>query len=156
MAFLMRTFFTLVLTSSLAAPATAQTVRREDREELPLCRLAEPGERCRTRNGEIRIRTAAAPGTGGQFQGDEVDFERQAASRSERVSRSENLQPHRLDAPEPEAMDCENCDDDEDLPQGPIDNTPRPQEPAPQEPEDDEDCTWRNPSEGPDQEFCDE
>ncbi|MEE2526512.1 hypothetical protein V0U79_09050 [Hyphobacterium sp. HN65] len=61
-------------------------------------------------------------------------------------------------SPRPEAMECDLCDDDEDLPQGPIDNTPRPQPPAPEEPKDDEeeDCIWRNPPEGPDQEFCDE
>ena len=54
-------------------------------------------------------------------------------------------------------MECEFCDDDEDIPQGPIDNTPRPAEPAPQDPGDaDDDCEWRNPAGGPDQEFCDE
>lgn len=191
----------------LAAPGPADAQRRTAQpapdSALPLCREAAAGERCRTRNGTVRIRRGARPGTGatdapgtsnlgGGDPGWGVRGERVTAEEpvSDAASRRNNFggedpgwvrQPDggnefggddpgwvqapdgRLarpvgggDVPAPEAMECEFCDDDEDEPQGPIDNTPRPQSPAPSEPEEEEDCEWRNPAGGPDQEFCDE
>ena len=199
----------------LATPALAQTrqiERPQPSAELPLCRDAEPGERCRTRSGEVRVRRGPAErpapnalgggdpgwevrqentrdiprgpasgrtvrpdaGDGDSFTGEETVFP--AAPRGDSFGGEDAgwvrdpdggrfggedpgwvRPPGAGDPQTPQAMECELCDDDEDVPQGPIDNTPRPQSPAPQEPAgEEEDCEWRNPSQGPDQEFCDE
>lgn len=211
-----------LLATSLPALSSAQQrpmTRPDSAETLPLCRNAEPGQRCRTRNGEIRTRPGNAepdnlggadPGWGVRqeprtnnlgggdpgwdvqpaepraegFTGEETVFP--AAPEGDQFGGEDpgwagRVQPGRNQfggedagwvrspdnrlvrpvgggtAPESTAMECELCDDDEDIPQGPIDNTPRPDDPAPQEPEgEEEDCEWRNPSQGPDQEFCDE
>lgn len=176
----------LLLTTLPATTGEAQqrTMTRPDSaRELPLCRTAERGERCRTRNGEVRIRGGARTNNlGGGDPGWEV---RETEAQAEEFTGEETVFPAtpqgerfggedpgwvrapdgRLvrpvapggSPPEAEAMECEFCDDDEDIPQGPIDNTPGPEAPAPQEPEgEEEDCEWRNPSQGPDQDFCDE
>jgi len=176
-----------VSTSCLAisAPASAQrqAVQPAPDRSLPLCRVAEPGEQCRTRNGDIRVRRGRpapndAPETE-NFGGDDVGFATAPADGPQPTTNNLGggdpgweVRERRdtqfgggdvgfvtgggANAPAPEAMECEHCDDDEDEPQGPIDNTPRPQEPTSEEPEDEEDCEWRNPAGGPDQEFCDE
>ncbi|GJL96218.1 MAG: hypothetical protein DHS20C06_00350 [Hyphobacterium sp.] len=195
----------LVGASSLAMSAPANAQRQSAQQSapdrnLPLCRVADPGETCRTRSGEIRVRRGRpaptereAPTTnnlgggdpgwevreqhGTQFGGDDVGFATAPADGVDptthnlgggdpgwEVRERPGTQFGGGDvgfatggtASAPEAMECENCDDDEDEPQGPIDNTPRPQEPTSEAPDDDEDCEWRNPSSGPDQEFCDE
>lgn len=158
------------------ADAQRQGVQAGSERSLPLCRNADPGERCRTRNGTIRVRPARRPRNGegtGQAQplgggdpGWQVRRERREEFGGDEpswVAQPNSAAPGpaaggQTNGPEPTAMECEFCDDDEDVPQGPIDNTPRPDTPAPQEPEggEDDDCEWRNPAGGPDQEFCDE
>lgn len=188
---------------AISAPAHAQrqAVEPSPDRTLPLCRVAEPGAQCRTRNGEVRVRRGRAAPTAtdapqpDNFGGGDVGFATEPADGTPPTTnnlgggdpgwaireRPETeftgdeptwVRAPRPDgfggddvgfatapggsAPAPEAMECENCDDDEDEPQGPIDNTPRPQEPTSEEPDDEEDCEWRNPAGGPDQEFCDE
>jgi len=166
---------------AVAAPAAAQrqTTAPASEAALPLCRLAEPGEQCRTRNGDIRTRRGHrggnapdAPATnnlgtndpGWEFRERPVSQESSDGSRTLREVAPAQFGGEDIGfatggngtAPEPEAMECEFCDDDEDEPQGPIDNTPRPNEPTTSEPEEEDDCDWHNPAGGPDQEFCDE
>jgi len=66
---------------------------------------------------------------------------------------------HLEDAPEPLAMDCEDCDSDEDLPQEPVPPTNgggSTTAPPADDDEPEEDCFWNNPAGGPDQDNCDE
>jgi hypothetical protein len=53
-------FSTLALAILFALPiasiASAQTAATGTRDTLPFCRVAEAGERCQTRNGDIRVR----------------------------------------------------------------------------------------------------
>lgn len=151
---------TSVVAISTGAEGQRAQVNPTSETRLPLCRQAEPGERCRTRSGEVRTRPgtpAAQPPAGSpnnlgggdpgwevrpdEFGGGDVGF---ATAPGE--------------AGGPQAMECENCDDDEDLPQEPVDRTPRTDSgrTSSDEPAEEEDCTWTNPSQGPDQEFCDE
>jgi hypothetical protein len=54
----------LLSTTVMSMPAFAEdSVQRtsQDAQPLPLCRNAEPGQRCRTRNGEIRTRSETRP-----------------------------------------------------------------------------------------------
>jgi hypothetical protein len=183
---------TLITSASLgfAASGTAEAQRQAIQPtpdgSLPLCRVAEPGEQCRTRNGEIRVRRgrvspadADTPETD-NFGGGDVGFVTAPANGPQPTTNNLGggdpgwqvrerpisefggddvgfvVGGNSATAPAPEAMECESCDDDEDEPQGPIDNTPRPQEPTSEEPDDEEDCEWHNPAGGPDQEFCDE
>jgi len=166
---------------SVAAPATAQrqTTAPASEVALPLCRLADPGEQCRTRNGDIRTRRGNrrgnapdAPTTNNLGTNDPGWEIRERPDTEEGGNGQALLREPRPDGfggedigfaiggagdtPEPEAMECDFCDDDEDVPQGPIVNTPLPDEPTTSEPEEEEDCEWRNPAGGPDQEFCDE
>ncbi|QNL19943.1 hypothetical protein HXX25_11765 [Hyphobacterium sp. CCMP332] len=161
--------------------AQRQDARSVQNEMLPLCRDAEAGERCRTRNGTVRVRRGQRAGSGnepgltnnlgGGDPGWEVRGEGDTEPRGEAPGQVRQPDVQNFggadvgfitgrggNAPEPEAMDCELCDDDEDTPQGPIDNTPRPDTRAPQGPDggEDDDCEWHNPAGGPDQEFCDE
>ena len=165
---------------TISAPTFAQrqsTISASD-NALPLCRQAEAGERCRTRNGTVRIRRGSRSGApdapttnnlGTTDPGWEIrerpDTEEGGNGRALlREPRPDGFGGEDIgfaiggagDRPEPEAMECDFCDDDEDVPQGPIVKTPLPDEPTTSEPEEEEDCTWRNPAGWPDQEFCDE
>ncbi|WP_417489279.1 hypothetical protein [Maricaulis sp.] len=53
-----------LLTLSEPAAAQRQQAQPAPEQTLPLCRQAEPGERCRTRNGTVLIRRDPRPGTG--------------------------------------------------------------------------------------------
>lgn len=183
------------LAVSVPAAAQSQSVPPAGGQELPLCRDAEPGDQCRTRNGSIRVRRAAADthrenaARPDSFGGDEPTWVREPRPDGFGGDEPTWVEEPRADAfggdeptwvrqprpdgfggadvgfvtgnpsgnARPEAMECENCDDDEDVPQGPVDNTPRPQSPRDPVPGDDEDdCEWNNPAGGPDQEECDE
>jgi len=158
---------------SNTAEAQRQSTEPTPDRTVPFCRQAEPGETCRTRSGDIRIRRGQADNFGGDDVGFATTPERAIeAGRPETPLTDRAVRPNEDtrfggedigfaiggagDTPEPEAMECDFCDDDEDVPQGPIVNTPLPDEPTTSEPEEEEDCEWRNPAGGPDQEFCDE
>lgn len=71
-----RTFLLACTSLALCAPAVlaqpANQPRTQSEQALPLCRNAEAGQRCRTRNGEIRIRR----GNRQNFGGDEPTWVR--------------------------------------------------------------------------------
>lgn len=71
-----RTFLMACTTLALCAPAVlaqpASQARTQSEQALPLCRNAEAGQRCRTRNGEIRVRGAGRR----NFTGDEPTWVR--------------------------------------------------------------------------------
>ncbi len=77
-----RTFLMACTTLALCAPAVmaqpASQSRAQSEQALPLCRNAEAGQRCRTRNGEIRVRRGNRQGFSGDDPGwvrPEVDDE---------------------------------------------------------------------------------
>lgn len=151
------------LAVSVPAAAQSQSVPPAGGQELPLCRDAEPGDQCRTRNGSIRVRRAASDthrenaARPDSFGGDEPTWVREPRPDGFGGADVGFVTGEPSGNARPEAMECENCDDDEDVPQGPLDNTPRPQSPRDPVPGDDEDdCEWNNPAGGPDQEDCDE
>ncbi len=158
-----------------------QTMQRpapeaEEQSERAPCRDGERGRHCRVRAADVGVRQetganelgGADPGWGVRqeaadapdaenFGGEDPGWVRDRLQARPRDGAAMARPVSGGQAPA-EHMECEFCDDDEDLPQGPIDNEPGPAEPeSPDEPsEEEDDCVWRNPPEGPDQEFCDE
>lgn len=77
-----RTFLMACTSLALCAPAVlaqpANQARTQSEQALPLCRNAETGQRCRTRNGQVRIRRGNRQNFGGEDPGwvrPEVDDE---------------------------------------------------------------------------------
>lgn len=77
-----RTFLMACTTIMFCVPAAlaqpASQTRTQSEQALPLCRNAEAGQECRTRNGEIRIRRGGRQNFGGEDPGwvrPEVDDE---------------------------------------------------------------------------------
>lgn len=169
----------------MAAISEAQTrnpALQRPQRQLPACSEVEAGALCRDREGNTIRRPeefnggdvgfargrAQVRGEAEEFGGADVGFAQPEVG-DEVLTGFVEGDPDRPvvngrvmngEAPRPMAMDCEDCDDDEDLPQDtspPRGGTGTTTRRVPSDPDPDpEDCEWNNPPEGPDQEECDE